>query len=218
MFISRLLPPQTLRWQVLLAIGIALLWGCSTNTEVVHSYVHPDLAGLDLEGVLVVGVTRQQKSRVKFEDDMARALDHYGVRAVASHTLLPQEQTDAEEIVAAAKNADLDTVLVTRYIGESSEEIYHPGKVYYAVAPAYGGPYHPRFGSYYAHAWEVAYEQPVWTSNVTHTLVSDLYVGATREHLWQAVTETLQAGSTEQVRNDAIKGLVGNLREQGLLR
>ena len=118
---------------------------------------------------------------------------------------------------AAAASENLDTVLVTRYIGASSEEIYHPGKVYYAATPAYGSSYHPRFGSYYAHAWEVAYQQPVWTSNVTHTLVSDLYVGATREHLWQAVTETLQASSTEQARDDAIKGLIGNLKEKGLL-
>ena len=102
--------------------------------------------------------------------------------------------------------------------GKSEEDIYHPGTVYYGVAPAYGLSHYDRFGGYYAHAYEVAYQQPVWTSNVTHTLVSDLYVAATREHLWQAVSETLQAGSNEQLREDAIRGLIGNLKEQGLLR
>ena len=145
-------------------------------------------------------------------DAFSRALSRHGVRAQASHNLLPQEQPTAEEIIAAAESADLDTVLVTRYIGESTEDIYHPGKVYYGIAPAYGLSHYDRFGRYYGHAYEVAYQQPVWTSNVTHTLVSDLYVAATREHLWQAVSETLQAGSNEQLRDDAIKCLIGNMK------
>ena len=195
-----------------------ILSACGGNSEITHSYVDPELAKLDLEGVLVVGVAQQQTARVKFEDDFSRSLRRFGVRVQASHTLIPQEKATAEEIIAAAESADLDTVLVTRYIGQSTEEVYHPGTVYYGVTPAYGRGNYNRFGGYYAHAYEVAYEQPVWTSNVTHTLVSDLYATATREHLWQAVSETLQSGSTEQVRDDAIKSLVKNLKEQGLLQ
>jgi hypothetical protein len=205
---------------VLLSAGIyaLIISGCGSNTEITHSYVNPELDKLDLEGVMVVGVAQQQTARVKFEDDFARALRRFGVRVQASHTLVPQEKATAEEIIAAAKNADLDTILVTRYIGQSTEEVYHPGTIYYGVTPAYGGRHNGRFGGYYAHAYEVAYEQPVWTSNVTHTLVSDLYATATKEHLWQAVSETLQAGSNEKLRDNAIKGLIGNLKEQGLLR
>ena len=207
---------QLLRQLFFVIVGALLLSGCN-NTEITYSYVHPDLAGRDLSGVLVVAVTQQQKARVKFEDDFTRSLVRYGVRAVASHTLVPRDDAVADDIIAAATSADLDTILVTRYIGESTEEIYHPGAVYYGVTPVYGGSYYNRFGGYYAHAYEVAYQQPVWTSNVTHTLVSDLYVTSTHEHLWQAVSETLQAGSNEQVRDDAIKGLIGNLKEQGLI-
>lgn len=203
---------------VLLGVCLLALGGCGSNTKIVHGYVHPDLEGLDLEGVLVVGVTQQQKARVRFEDDFSRALGRFDIRVQASHNLMPQEQPTAEEIITAAQSADLDTVLVTRYIGETTEDVYHPGKVYYGIAPAYGISHYDRFGGYYAHAWEVAYQQPVWTSNVTHTLVSDLYVAATREHLWQAVSETLQAGSNEEVREDAIKGLIRDLKRQGLLR
>ena len=63
----------------------------------------------------------------------------------------------------------------------------------------------------------MAYEQPVWSSNVTHTLVSDLYVAETKGHVWQAVSETIQASSTKKVREDAIKGLIKDLKDQGLL-
>ena len=204
--------------QLLLAVVALALSGCGGSSEITHSYVDPELDKLDLEGVLVVAVTRQQSARVEFEDAFTRALSRRGVRAQASHTLVPQQKASAEEIIAAAEGANLDTVLVTRYIGESSEEVYHPGTVYYGVTPAYGGGYHRGFGGYYGRAYEVAYEQPVWTNNITHSLISDLYVAATKQHLWQAVSETLQAGSTKQVRDDAIKGLIGSLKEQGLLR
>jgi hypothetical protein len=195
-----------------------VLSGCGVNSEITRSYVNPDLDKMDLHGVLVVGVAREQTVRVIFEDEFTRALIKQGVQAQASHTLVPQAKASADDIILAAKNANLDTILVTRYAGESKEEVYHPGTVYYAVAPAYGRGYYNRFDGYYAHAYEVAYDQPVWTTNITHTLVSDLYVTATREHLWQAVSETIQANSTEQVRDDAIASLIGNLKSQGLIR
>ena len=114
------------------------------------------------------------------------------MNAVASHTLLPRHKAEAEEVIAAAQAAGLDTIMVTRYLGEMTDEVYHPGTIYYGVTPAIGAPYYGGFGGYYYHAYEVAYQQPVWTSNVTHTLVSDLYVTETKGHLWQAVSETIQ--------------------------
>jgi len=203
---------------IIAGIFAVLLSGCGGSSEITHSYVDPGLDKLDLEGVLVVGVTREKAARVEFEDAFTSALQRHGVRAQASHTLVPDQKAPAEEIIAAAESANLDTILVTRYIGASSQEVYHPGTVYYGVTPAYGGGYNRGFGGYYGHAYEVAYEQPVWTENVTHSLISDLYAANTKAHLWQAVSETLQAGSTKQVRDDTIKGLIGDLKKQGLLR
>ena len=204
----------------LIVAGVVTLFfsACGGNSEITDAYVNPDLAGMDLDGVMVVGVAKEQSGRINFEDAFTKALSAYGIKAQASHTLVPQAKPTADELVAAAESANLDTIMVTRYIGEKPEEIYHPGTVYYGVTPAYGGGYYRGFGGYYGHAYEVAYEQPVWTSNVTHTMVSDLYATATREHLWQAVSETLQANSTKQVRNNTIKALIGKLKDQGLIR
>ncbi len=210
-------PGSTIRL-IVASIFTLILSACGGSSEITHSYVDPEFDKLDLEGVLVVAVAKQNSSRAKFEDAFTKALSRHGVRAQASHTLLPKQKPSAEELIAAAESANLDTVLITRYIGAASEEVYHPGTVYYGVTPAYGSHYNRGFGGYYAHAYEVAYDQPVWTNNVTHSMISDLYAAQSKEHLWQAVSETLQAGSTEQVRDDAIKGLIGNLKEQGLLR
>lgn len=201
------------------AFGLSVIMaaGCSTNTSVTHSYVDPVLRKLDLDGVLVVAVVREPEARQDFELAFSNALARHGVRAVASHTLLPEARPSSENVISTATEAGLDTVMVTRYIGKSSEDVYHPGTIYYGVAPAYGAGYYGGFGGYYGRAYEIAYDQPVWTTNVSHTLVSDLYVTETKGHIWQAVTETIQASGDRKLRNDAIDGLMQNLKDQGML-
>ncbi|GEM_PF-3549513 len=194
-----------------------LLTACSNNTSITRAYVDPELKKFDYQGVLVVAVAQKASAREDFEDAFAAALAHRGVNAVPGHTLLTQSRPTAEDVLAAAKTAGLDTIMVTRYIGKSSEEVYHPGTIYYGVAPAYGVGYHTGFPGYYGYAYEVAYQQPVWTTNTTHTLVSDLYVAESKGHLWQAVSDTIQSGSSKKVREDVIKALIGNLHDQGLL-
>jgi len=190
---------------------------CSNNSTIQYSYADPLFKKLDLRGVLVVGVAQEQSARAEFEDMFARALSRNGVSAVASHTLLTQEKPTADEIIGTAAANNLDTVLITRYMGASSEEIFHPGTIYYGLQPAYGSGYYRGFPGYYGHAYEMAYQQPVWTTNTTHKLISDLYVTASREHMWQAISDTIQAGSNRQLRSDAIASLIDDLKSQKLL-
>ena len=209
--------PRPLSRLVLTAICCLAIWGCSHSTQISHSYVNPELGTMDLQGVLVVAVARQPSSRRHFEDAFTKALRRQGVNAIASHTLVARHQAPAEDMIAAAEENGLDTSLFTRYIGEKTEEVYHPGTIYYGLTPAYDPGYYGGFGGYYARAYEVAYQQPVWTANVTHTLISDLYAAQTRTHLWQAVSDTIQSGSNQQVRDDAIDALIANLKKQGLI-
>lgn len=164
-----------------------------------------------------MAVAKTQSSRMDFEDAFVKALNRKGVLATASHTLVAKLDDDADDVLAAAIAANLDMILLTRYIGASSEDVFHPGTIYYGVAPAYGAGYHRGMSGYYGRAYEVAYEQPVWTTNTTHTLVSDLYITESKEHMWQAVSETIQASDIKKLRNNAIDSLMGSLKEQGLL-
>lgn len=208
------LPILQFSMPLLLLIFIA---GCNTNSSITHSYVDPVLRKLDLDGVMVIAVTQEMEYRKDFENAFAKALSRHDVRAVASHTLVPSKEPSSEEVIAAATKAGLDTVMVTRYMGKAAEEVYHPGTIYYGVTPAYGAGYYGGFPGYYGRAYEVAYEQPVWSTNVTHTLVSDLYVTETKGHIWQAVSDTIQASGDKKLRDDAIAGLIGNLKDQGML-
>jgi len=203
-----------LRQAQFLLFGLLTLFisGCANNSTITHSYIDPNVHKLNLNGVLVIAVTQKMPARINFEDAFVAALKRRGATAVASHTLLPGKKPTEEQVMAAATAANLDTVLVTRYIGKREQEIYHPGTIYYGVAPVYA----PGFGGYYGHAYEVAYQQPVYSSNVTFTLISDLFATDGKEHLWQAVSDTIKAGGTNKLRDDVISGFVGNMKDEGL--
>lgn len=202
---------------LLLALGCLTLLACAGGSKVTKSSVDPKLEGMDLSGVLVVAVTRSQSAREDFEAAFAKAINKRKERAVASYTLVPTKRPNAKMIVAAAKEAGLDTILITRYVGEDREEVYHPGRIYYGIQPYYGGGYYGGFDGYYGYAYEIARVQPVWSANVSHTLVSDLYVAETGKHVWQAVSETVESSNDNQTRNAAIGALIGDLQAQGLL-
>jgi hypothetical protein len=201
--------------KALLLIGtlaVLALSACANNSTIIHSYIDPTVKNMQLEGVLVIGVTQKMPARIEFEDAFVKALRQRGANAVASHTLLPSDKPTKEDVIAAAKKANLDTILVTRYLGKNDQAVYHPGTIYYGVTPSYG------FGGYYGQAYEVAYQQPVWTSNVTYTLNSDLFATNTNAHLWQALSETIKAGGTGKLRDDVIKSFVGNMKDAGLFK
>lgn len=196
---------------LILSVLLLAASGCANNSTITHSYIDPTVNKLNLSGVMVTAVTKKMESRVEYEDAFAKALRAKGVNAVASHTLLPQLKPTKDEVLEAASGAQLDTVLVTRYMGAQNQEVFHPGTIYYGVAPAYG------YGGYYGQAYEVAYQQPVWSTNVTYTLTSDLFAsGHDQLHLWQAVSETIKAGGSKKLRDDTIKSFVGNMKDAGL--
>ncbi len=190
--------------------------GCAGNSDITRSYVDPTVDKRSLQGVLVVGVASQEASRVDFEDAFARSLKRHGATAVPSHSLGLALDSGAESFLAAARDAGLDTILITRYIGESVQDVYHPGTIYYDVMPVYTG-YPGPYGGYYGHAYEVAYQQPVWTSNHSFTLITDLFATSDKLHLYQSVSDTLQAGGKNKLRDDIISGFVKDMKQQGVL-
>jgi hypothetical protein len=207
------------KFTTILALFLTLLAGCSSTAEITHAWVDPEVKKgkyEEFDGVLIVAVLPNEAERADFEDAFAKALKSKGVRAVPAHQFLPAKATD-EEIVAVAKRENLDGIILTRYIGEvAKQDVYHPGTLYYGVAPAYG-PSYGRFGGYHGRAYEIAYEQPVWSTNTTLAVISDLFETETGAHLWQANSETIDVGRLPQVRDSFIRAFIKLMREQGLL-
>jgi hypothetical protein len=69
--------------------------------------------------ILVINTFKDPSIRRLFQDEMVKALKDHKIDAVAKHTTLPPDQivSDKDAIVAQAKEAGADTVLITRPAG-----------------------------------------------------------------------------------------------------
>ena len=79
---------------LVLCLALAATLSCTNNTTITRAYIDPTAKGRNLQGVLVIGVAREEASRISFEDAYAKALVRHGVRAVASHTVLADQREE----------------------------------------------------------------------------------------------------------------------------
>lgn len=206
--------------RVFLYLCALTLTGCGTTSEITRAWVAPDFKEKKLKGVLVIAIADKQAARINFEDAHTAALTRKGINAVASHTLVSDKasKTSKDLIIAAAKQAGLDTLLVSHYAGTIEQPVLHKGTDYYRTVPAYGGNYgHGRFGGYYGRVVKVGSTPDMWTTNKYVILVSDLYETATEEPLWQATSKTIKPDNRIELRDAAIESFVDQMEKQGLI-
>lgn len=203
--------------KVILLVTVFILAGCGTTAEITKAWVDPTFKEKNLRGVLVIAVAEREAARINFESAYTDELKSQGINAIASHTLAPGKATK-EEVIAAAKKAGLDTLLVSHYAGTIEEPVYHQGTTYYGRVPAYGGNYHDRFGGYYGQVVEIGSTPDIWTTNKYVLLVSDLYETATEKHLWQATSKSIIPDNRAELRDAFIEAFVEQMKLQGLLQ
>ncbi|MCL6417832.1 hypothetical protein MIB92_19440 [Aestuariirhabdus sp. Z084] len=205
----------------LLIVFIGLLVGCGSNAHIVDAWVDPELTKNRLDGVMVIAVAGEKpdskQMRKSFEDAFVKQLENKGIRAVASYTLLGTGKSTKEAVIAEATKASLDAILVTRYAGTTTQEIYHPGTNYYAIAPSFDYGYGGRFNGYYGHIYKVYSDPSVWSSNSHVYLVSDLYQTSTEKRVWQASSEALKTDNLVALRDTFISTYVDEMLNKELL-
>ena len=196
-------------------VGIATLFivACASNSAVItNSWKAKNIdSKQNLDGVLVLAISKNAEARQRFEASFTEALTKRGVRAVASYTLNNAEKIDKTAIVAMSESQNLDMVLVTSFAGRDQQEVLHPGRTYYRVAPVYTphGGYYGR-GAVYGVPYEVAHVPDFYAQNISIHLEANLYEVSTAEHLWQAA-----AGITESEDNrQMIDSFIDTFMEQ----
>ena len=202
---------------------IALLGACANKPYITYAWTADDIQKhSDLEGVLVLTVTTHSDVRERFEREFTDALVKRGVRAVASYELNPAKKIDKAAVQAMAAEANIDTILVTTYAGRDEQEVLHPGRTYYRVAPVYdpsyssGGYY--RRGGVYGVPYEVAHVPDFYAQHKSLHLEANLYVIADGEHLWQAASGVEETGDREQLMSAFIRAFVDQLKQDKLVR
>ena len=201
-----------------------VLAACANNAYITDSWMAPDAAERDdLEGVLVLAITTHSDIRQRFEREFTDALTARGVRAVASYELNPATKIDRAAAESMAAQVDVDTVLVISYAGRDEQEVLHPGRTYYGVAPVYDPGYYGRGGYYrrggvYGVPYEVAHVPDFYAQHKSLHLEANLYAVKDGEHLWQAASGITETDNREQMTAAFIVAFVDQLRQDGLVR
>jgi hypothetical protein len=118
------------RMLVLLS-AMVLTGGCVKDTKITSVERDEGFRGR-LTGVLVIGAAEKDEVRRHFEDECVRLLGGRGIRAVASHTVIPRESMlDKDTVVAGVRELGLDSVLLTRVLGRQKKvEHVPPGELF----------------------------------------------------------------------------------------
>jgi len=180
------------------------------------SWVNKDIHKKDLQGVLVVTVANTAEGRRSFEQEFTQALVKHGVHAVASYTLKSGTEITKEDVAAMAKQAEVDTALVTLFAGRDQSAVLHPGRRYYSWAPVYGNDYYGR-GRVYGVPYEVGRTEDFWAEHKSIHLTAKLYEIKTEERLWQVNSGMEEGTDVAEMRKAFVASFMKDLADQGLV-
>lgn len=135
---------------------------------------------------------------------------------MASYTLKGGTEITKEDVVVMASEAEVDTVLVTLFAGRDENEVLHPGRKYYGVAPVYGSGYYGR-GRVYGVPYQVGQTSDFWSQHKSIHLTAKLYDIKTEERLWQVNSGMEESDNLAQMRSAFIKSFMKDLADQGIV-
>jgi hypothetical protein len=215
--------------RLLLLLSFLVLTACaSSGATITYSWMADDIQQKQsLEGVLVLAISDKPEARKRFEQAFVDALKQRGARAVASHELNSSRKISKEAVMAMAKKADTDTVLVTSFAGRDQYEVLHPGRTYVGVMPIHtGGGYnrggYNRGGYYgrggvYGAPFEIAHVPDFYAQHKSLHLEANLYEIATEEHLWQAASGITETEDNRKMLEGFINAFMDQLQQDKLL-
>jgi len=99
------------------ALSIMLLFFLTScaSTKVTGEWKDPDFSSQKFKKILVLGVAKQPAQRKLYEDNFVQQLEAKGIKAIASHTLIPHEEMrEKGKIVQAIEGQGIEGVIITR--------------------------------------------------------------------------------------------------------
>jgi hypothetical protein len=190
----------------------AALVACASTT-LDGSWTRPEMAGKRLsDPVLVVGIARDETVRRLYEDAMAERLGALGVKASASHSLLPGAlgRESFERLTEAARRSGARHMLSTAVIDRDVEVSVTPDPMLYGGWAGYRG--------WYGHYWGFAYpaRTDVRTYNVYVAQTSLTDVASDRID-WTARTRTTDPADVESEVKAFVDVIIGAMAKSGLV-
>ncbi len=203
---------RTLRSPFGLFILIAMLVTACASTQLTSVWKDPSYQTRPAK-IMVVGVAKNPINRRLFEDEFAQQLNSRGTDAIASYTVLPDEQ-QGDPAAIAKKVAELgaDTVLITRLVSKKIVQVYVPGSPYFPP------PFYGTWPDYYGYGYRYMYTPGYIADDEYAVIETNLYEAKSNKLVWAASSET---GINDSDQKNLIQTYVGvmvkNMIELGLL-
>src|ERR1019366_4038825 len=131
--------------------AIAMLLTACASTQLTSVWKDPGYQARPTK-IMVIGVARSAVNRRLFEDEFVRQLKSRGTDAIASYTVLSDEQQgDPAAIAKKVTELGADTVLITRLVSKKIVQVYVPGSPYYPP------PFYGTWPDYYGYGYRYMY-------------------------------------------------------------
>jgi hypothetical protein len=194
----------------LLMLIVMLVTACA-STQITSVWKDPIYQARPTK-IMVVGVAKNPLNRRLFEDEFVQQLKSRGTDAIASYTVLRDEQ-QGDQVAIANKVAELgaDTVLVTMMVSKKIVHVYFPGTPYYPP------PYYGTWPSYYGYGYRYMYSPGYISEDEYAVMETNLYEAKSDKLVWAASSETGIIGSDQNLIQSYIGIMVNSMAGNGLL-
>jgi hypothetical protein len=194
-------------WIGSLLVALVALAACGATT-LKNTWKDDKYTGGAFSRIMVVGVGANEANRRSFEKLFAKELGEEGVSAVAGYTLLPDEKkATAESVLAAAKKAKVQAVLVTFYRGMKAQRVQP------AASTAHGSNFNSAYNRIYIDTHSKNYYQ---TRNWIK-LETELYTVPGAKKVWSATSGTIEQANMEQLVKSLADSIAKKLRSDGFI-
>jgi len=196
-------------WRYLGWMLIAALLPACAATKMQSISMDETYTGGPIQKILIVGMSTELKSRLKFETIFAEQFTKRGVDAVASHkVIILAKDLTKTRILKEAAALDADAILITSVIGIKDEYLtYDPANV--------------QRSTYSKLSWNwvntYASEPVTYTKTESVRLSTTIFERKSEELIWNAITETVRMESAEELIDSLCGAVLKNIRGHGLI-
>lgn len=194
-----------------LILATLLLSACAT-TQVNSVWKDPSYQTRPAK-IMVISVAKNALERRLFEDEFLVQLKAHGTDAIASYTVLPDQQQDDQSAIAAkVKELGADTILITRMVSKKTVKTYVPGYPYY---PPF---YYDTWPDYYGYGYRYMRSSPGYIAEDEYAVIeTNLYEARNDKLVWAASSETVLSNSDQVLIKSYIGMMVDTMAGHGLL-
>jgi hypothetical protein len=189
-----------------ICVALALLSGLAcSSTKLTSTFVDPAFRAGPFRKLMVVGLGASEGGRAAFENAVADKLAAQGVLGVASGNLIvAAEDLNRDAVRRWVEKDGYDAVLVTRLVDTRKQTSYQP--------PTYTD-FYGYWGSYGTYVTSPGYVLETTTLLIETTL----FDASTGKVVYSAESESFQPSSRNEVIDELVPLLVGDLTQRKLL-